>query len=839
MDEKNTNNSLDLDKKEDALNEQIDMPKPRKSLFKKILKICSVLFVLGSVSAVAGAYFIIQWASKDLPSLSAVADFEPPLSTTILARDGSYVDEIFFEQRYLIDMGELPSYVPMAFICAEDKDFYTHLGISPIGILRAAIANITSGSNSQGGSTITQQVVKRLLLTPERTYTRKIKEMILAFQLEKQLDKDQILHIYLNQIHMGGQSYGIEAGARYYFAKNAKDLTVAEIALLAGILPATTRYNPYRNPEAARNRQVYVLGRMRADGVITDAQYEEAFYTKLEFASMAAQNKSDVGGWFLAEVRRQLVELFNEENSEKYGFNYGIYGEQAIQELGLTVYTTMEPEIQRAAEAALKRGLENSEKRRGWYGPITKIDSTDFDSYLAKASFKNADLENDKWVRALVTAVETQGATVALNSKQQGYISVATMGWARKPNKNIPGDEKSKNIKNATSVLNAGDVVYVRFNPATGNGTEVDTKELLLGEVTSETIIPLALEILPRVEGALIALEPKTADVVALVGGYSFGVGDESNFFNRATQAFRQPGSAFKPVVYSSALDKGYTLASEVLDAPILLKDPVTKEMWRPTNFDASFSGYMNFRSALALSRNLSTIRIAQEVGMYTIISRAKDLGFDGEISPTLAASLGAIDVTPISVARAYTAFANSGMVSEPRLIHKIEGPWGNVIYETEAQHTRAISAQNAYLVADMLKMAVQGGTATASRGLNIASLAAKTGTTNEEMDAWFVAFTPNLVTTTYVGFDLPEPMGRSETGTNTAQPIFIDFARKVYSLYPRTAFPEPRGISWATVDGRRLPFASGTSPTNSKHINASKAKAKTQASDDLLKQIF
>ncbi len=829
--------------------------KKKKSLpryAKIILGLGIIGFVLGSSLIVS----VVIWASNDLPSLTKIADYQPALSSTILARDGTVVGEIYDERRYLIELSQLPTYLPLAFISAEDKDFYSHSGISLTSILRAAIANFKSGSTSQGGSTITQQVVKRLLLTPERTYTRKIKEALLAFKLEEQLSKDEILTIYLNQIHMGAISYGVEAGARYYFSKHAADLTIAESALLAGILPATTRYNPYRNPEAARSRQEYVLGRMRADGVINDDEYEEAFYQELEFISMD-DNTDAFGGWYVEEVRRQIIDLFSEENSKALGFDMGIYGEQAVNELGLTVTTSMDPIAQRNAEIALKDGLERASKRHGWRGPIKNISPPAYAEYLEKKRFKPANLANNKWVEALVISVDRAGAKVRLDETYDGFIDVVSMGWGRRPNIEHSGDEYSRAIAYATTVLKPGDIVYVRYytkeekdnfiaiaadkNPLHTEETINNARIKGVESITEETVIPLALEQLPSVQGALIAIEPKTTDVVAIVGGYQFG-GTTGSHFNRATQAFRQPGSSYKPIVYSAALDNGYTLDTDVLDAPIVLM--LNNEVWRPTNFSSGFTGKTNLRVSLARSINLVTVRVAQDIGMTAIVERAKDLQLDGTITENLAASLGAIEVTPISMAKAYSAFAYQGLVPTPRFIQSIQSASGKVIYEVEAVHDQGISAQNAYLVSNMLRYVVQAGTAAKLNNIssNI-SLGGKTGTTNEEVDAWYIGITPDLVAATYVGYDQPRPMGRGETGAIAAMPIYRTFAEKTLQHYPPASFDVPQGINFYNIDNMRLPFKAGTVPTNPYRLANGEygetEKSRTEASESLLMQIF
>ncbi len=821
---------------------------PEAKVKKGLPRWAKIVLALGITGFIAGTALVVSlviWASNDLPSLDRIAEYQPALSTSILARDGTIVGEIYDERRYLIELNQLPSYLPNAFISAEDKDFYSHSGISFTSIARAAMANMKSGSTSQGGSTITQQVVKRVLLTPERTYTRKIKEALLAFKLERELSKDEILTIYLNQIHMGAISYGIEAGARYYFSKHAKDLTIAESALLAGILPATTRYNPYRNPEAARTRQEYVLGRMRDDGIISDDEYEEAFYQEMIYESMD-ENADAFGGWYVEEVRRQLIDLFSEEKAALNGFTFDVYGEQAVNELGLIVTTSMDPDAQRYAEYALKDGLERASKRQGWRGPIKNISPPAYQEYLDKNRFKPQNLANDKWVEALVISVDRSGAKVKIDNTYEGFIDVVSMGWGRKPNIEHSGDEYSRAISYATTVLRAGDIVYVRYytkeekdnfialaadkNPLHTEETIRNARIKGVESITEETVIPLALEQIPLVQGALIAIEPKTTDVVAIVGGYQFG-GTTGSHFNRATQAYRQPGSSFKSIVYSAALDNGYTLDSDVLDAPIVLM--LNNEVWRPTNFSSGFSGKTDLRTSLARSINLVTVRVAQDIGMDTIVERAKTLQLDGYITGNLAASLGAIEVTPISMAMAYSAFAYEGKVPTPRFIQKIQSANGTVIYEAEPVHTQAISEQNAYLVTNMLRYVVQAGTASKLNNLSSTiTLGGKTGTTNEEVDAWFIGVTPDLVAATYVGFDQPSPMGRGETGTITALPIFRTFAQKALQLYPPSSFEVPSGINFYNVNNQRIPFKSGTTPSNP-------YKLSNDASESLLMQIF
>jgi len=795
------------------------------TFFKFLISFITLMCLLGSITL----YALYLWASGDLPSFGKIADYRPAQVTTVLARDGSLIGQFYREKRYVISLSEMAPHVPLAFLAVEDSKFYEHPGINLTAILRAFLANLQSGSIKQGGSTITQQVVKRLMLTPERSYERKLKEAILAFRLEKQLSKDDILTIYLNQIFLGNNAYGVEAAARTYFGKYAADLSIAEAAMLAGLPQSPSANNPYRHPEAAKERQEHALRRMRTLGWITDEEFDKAFYEELKYEAMPTF-MGRAGGWYLEEVRRQLIELFNEQNSIDFGFDREFYGEDVVYEMGLTVYTSMDPIQQVAADQALRQGLEAATKRHGWLGPIQKIPASQITSYLTENPFDHALFEKGKWNKAVVMNVNKNGAQVRIG-EYQGFIPVKEMGWARKPNKRVSGFWQNDFIKDAKKVLENGDLVWVSLNlPSPKNAAKFkkanpkDAAKQLgsLTELSVKKIIPLTLEQYPRVQGALVSMEPETGDVVALVGGYEFSYdGDQ---FNRATQARRQPGSAFKPVVYSAALDYGFTAGSLILDAPIILIDEDTKEIWRPHNYEGAFEGPIYLNRALARSRNLCTIRVAQEMGMEAVLERASDLGFKSELSPTLATSLGAGVALPLEITSSYTAFAYHGQRAIPRFIHKIQGPWGNTIYEQAPQHEPAISPQNAFVMAKLLQGVVQYGTAGKARVLKQA-IAGKTGSTNDEVDAWFIGFTPNLVTTTYVGYDRIEPMGRGETGTGVALPIYINYAQKALGHYPARDFTRPEGIYFSTVDGISVPFYTGTSASSG--INA------VQTSDD------
>ena len=805
-------------------------PRPRKK--HRILRFLLLMFFVCTLLGCGSVAAVYMWASNDLPSFSKIADYRPPLVTNVLARDGSLIGQFYRERRFLVTQEEMTPWLPKAFLAIEDDEFYSHPGIDLKAIVRAMLTNLKSGQKTSGGSTITQQVVKRLMLTPEKSYERKIKEIILAYRLEQQLSKDEILTLYLNQIFLGNNSYGVEAAARTYFAKHAKDLTLAESALLASLPQAPSTYNPYRHPEAAQTRQKQVLRRMRDLGWIDDGQYDKAIYEKLEYKSMPSGMGRE-GGWYLEEVRRELIELFNEENSRRYGFDFGLYGEDVVYEMGLTVRTSMDPVQQMAADEALRHGLEDATKRHGWRGPIEKLTPPQFDKFLNEQEFAPNKLENNAWVKALVTTVTQKNAELSLGSGYTGPLALRDMGWPRNPNKHAAGSVTAVLVTDARKVLEPGDVVWVSLSaPAPAKGKEAFS----LGAVTTKTPIPLKLQQYPDIQGAMVSIEPESGDVVAMVGGYAFGY--EGSQFNRATQAMRQPGSSFKPILYSAALDHGFTAGSIILDAPILLINEMSNEPWRPRNFEGGFEGPMRLNRALARSRNLCSIRVAQSIGVQAMLDRAWALGLPESLPPVLALSLGAGEVSPLAMTRAYTAFANGGKLVKPRMIQSIQGSWGNTIYENQPEYMQALSPQNAYIMACLLKGVVQYGTATRANVFN-RPLGAKTGTTNGETDAWFLAITPHLVTGTYIGYDQVQPMGRGETGTGAALPIYVYYGKKALEAYPPDDFTMPPGIVTFNVEGITLPFMAGTAPDAGTTVVPKGGSHPAQRGDDLLKELF
>lgn len=802
---------------------------------RRVLVIGLLIFlglgVLGAISGVA----VIFWASRDLPSYTQVSDYRPPQVTTVYANDGSIIGYLYDEKRFLVTLAEMPDYLPKAFMAVEDANFYQHDGINPKAIVRAFITNLQAGSTVEGGSTITQQLVKRLLLTSEKSYMRKLKEAILAYRLERYLNKDDILNMYLNQVFFGHSSYGVEAASRTYFGKHVGELTLAESAILAGIPQAPSRSNPYTDPEATRDRQRHVLRRMLSENFITQAEYDEAINQPLIYHSMPDPSWK-MGAWYLEEVRRMLIDFLKEENIVDLGLPLERYGRDALYNAGLHVYTSMDPVHQKYAEIALRQGLYDTGKRHGWQGPITHLEPEDYEKFFANNAFVPQDLDNAGWVKALVTRVSSREAQVRMGPFT-GVIAAKQVVWARAPNPALAPEDAGQ-IRTPLQVLKVGDVVWVSAvgaqgvanplgAPATPSGTpEAETVAAYdSNAVVFEKAIPLALEQIPLVSGALVSQELENGDVVALVGGYEYGYNDQ---YNRATQAIRQPGSAFKPVVYSAALDNGFTAASMIDDSPFV-SDRGTDEnpsTWKPSNFDGNFRGPTLLRTALAQSKNLCTIRLAHSLGLQPIIDRAQALGIDSNIPRDLSISLGSHAISPLTMNEVYTAFAGNGQRVRPRLVQHIEDSWGHAIVNFAPERVDAITPQNAYIMATLLKDVIKSGTGFRARHLKRV-IGGKTGTTNDERDAWFVGFSPFLVTTVYTGYDTPKPMGKYETGSRVAVPVFAKYRQEVELLSPEADFVMPPGIKMVRIDSENgflagiltdqsyeLPFLTGTEPT-------------------------
>ncbi|MCR4666602.1 MAG: PBP1A family penicillin-binding protein [Desulfovibrio sp.] len=827
--------SLDPEPKEEKKEEK---PTPKRhpflSFIGKTIGFLLILILLAILGAGTCAGLLLYWASRDLPNIKRVADYRPPQATTVLDQSGNVIGTFAHERRYVIPIKDMSKYLPMAFLASEDDAFYSHLGVDPMAIARAAINNFRKGHTGEGGSTITQQLIKQLLLTSERSYTRKMKEAILAYQLEKNLSKDDILTIYLNHIYLGEHSYGVEAAARTYFGKHASDITLAESAVIAGLPKAPSSYNPFRHPEAAKTRQRYVLGRMRDLRWISENEYQKAISEPLVYWSMP-ERQDGAASWYLEEVRRMLIEFFTEDNLRALGVDTRKYGEDYVYEAGLTVYTRMNPTHQEAASKAVRKGLEAVDKRQGWRGPIARLTKVQQEEFLTKHAFSPIDLAGGAWTKALVTAVQAKQVQVNLGQGYIGTIPVSQMSWARKPNPRVSGFGGSF-ISDCRRVLSVGDLIYVNIRKATEKN---DKKEKGPAAFDPQTMrkgqaVQLTLQQEPLVQGALVSIEPRSGDVVALIGGYQYG----NTQFNRATQARRQPGSSFKPIVYSTALDNGFTPFSVVLDGPFVYVNPYTREVWRPNNSEHNYKGEIPLYLALALSRNTCAVRVAQQIGIENVIERAKLLGLEPNFPKELAVSLGAVGVTPLNMTQAYAAFANQGLGVRPRMVSLIKDSEGKELYKQEVEHWQAISPQNAFIMDTMLKNAVNTGTGRRAR-IEGRFIGGKTGTSNQARDAWFIGFSPYLVTGVYVGYDKVQPLGRTEQGGRTAAPIFKDYRDQVEDLYPVEDFLKPDNV---TLSGNfayqsDMPYegSRATSGTLSEEVPVSPS----DSGEDLMRQMF
>ncbi len=723
--------------------------------------------VVGGLAAFA---FYIQ-VDRALPSTQSLKGYHPALVSSIYAADGSLRGEFYTERRYIVPLSDLPPYLIKAFLAAEDARFYEHGGVDLLGVVRAFLKNIQAGEIVQGGSTITQQVVKSLLLTPERTWIRKLKEAILAYRIDRSLSKDEILYLYLNQIYFGSGAYGVEAAARTYFDKHARDLTVGESAQLAGLPKAPSRFSPFHNLAAAQERKRYVLQRMVDGGFISESDAQKAAQEKLQFVRPKAWTLKDLD-YFTEEVRRQVE---------------GRYGRDGLYKEGLSIYTTLDPAVQKIAEKALDQGLRELDKRhRRYRGVHLNVPREDWANTVKVLAERNGELAPGKVVGALITSYDTKTQTGQLHLGT-AYGKLPQSGW----------EWIQVSTSRAAKLFRTGDIIRVRLDK------QVD-------ETTWQTI----LEQDPGMEGALMAMAPETGKVVCMVGGRNF----EKSQFNRCTQAIRQPGSSFKPIIYSAALDKGYNESSVLIDSPFVKDDHSLRGPWRPSNYDHKFWGPISLRKALVNSRNVVTVKLLDEIGVNYAIQYAKRLGITSQLTPTLALALGASGVTLWELLTAYTPFVNLGDRVEPYLIEKIYDRNGKLLEEHQVNREAVISPQTAYIMTNLLQGVIEEGTGSKAKQLGRPA-AGKTGTTNELKDAWFIGFTPNLLAGVWIGYDDHNvSLGKGETGGHAACPIWLYFMEQALKNEPVLTFKIPSGIHFARVGGSEdspgvyLPF-SGDAP--------------------------
>lgn len=710
-----------------------------------------VCIVLAGVLAAAALYYQVE---RSLPSVESLKTYHPPLVSSVYASDGTLIGEFNAERRYIVPVEELPPLLIKAFLAAEDVRFYEHGGVDFLGIVRASLKNLQAGEIVQGGSTITQQVVKSLLLTPERTYVRKLKEAILAYRIDHYLTKDQILYLYLNQIYFGAGAYGVEAAAQTYFDKHARELSLAEASLLAGLPKAPSRFSPHTHFPAAKERQQYVLQRMAEVGFVTYDDAKLALAAPLQVSKPKHWKMKDLDS-FTEEVRRQVEARYGRE---------GLYRE------GLKIYTTMDVKAQQLAEKALDQGLHELDRRhRRYRGVHLNVAKDDWPNTLKTLVDRNGPLLQGQTVGALVTDFDTRSRTVLVNlGSARGKVPPSGWEWTQ-----ISG-------KRAARMFRAGDLIRVR-----------------LQKMQEDGVWQTVLEQDPGMEGAIMSMEPETGRVICMVGGRNF----EKSQFNRCTQAIRQPGSAFKPIIYAAALDKGYTETSILIDSPLVLDDHSLRGPWKPANYDRQFWGPILLRRALVHSRNVVTVKLLSAIGVDYAINYARQLGINSSLTPTLALALGSSGLTLSELLTAYSAFANQGDRVEPYLIEKICDRNGNLIEEHQVKRVNVIPAPTAYIMTHLLQGVVEEGTGARAKELGRPA-AGKTGTTNEMKDAWFVGYTPTVLTGVWVGYDDHNlSLGKGETGGRAACPIWVYFMKEYLKDKPVLSFPIPSGVVFARVN--------------------------------------
>lgn len=744
------------------------------------MKIAERWFVMAGVAllggiALAGLVVAIYaaWVLHDMPDASELADYRPATATRVFAGDGTLIGEFSDERRIYVTYDQVPEQVIHAFLAAEDSHFFQHGGIDVSGIGRAMfknVFNVMAGRRLEGGSTITQQVAKNVLLTNESSLNRKLKEAILSSRLEATLTKEQILELYLNEIYLGYRSYGVASAAYNYFGKSLNQLTPDEAAFLAALPKGPNNYNPKRHPGAAKGRRDWVLGEMADNKWLTQEELATALARPLNTRSAPRRAEYADADFFVEEARRRAI---------------GLFGQEEVNRGGYYMRTTLDPKLQSAARDALMNGLERYDRRHGWRGAWG---TTDFaEGWQADALKKNTPPERRTWQPAAVESVVGNNVRIrTARDDRTGSLVVSDAAWA-----------------NANRPLKRGDLIFVE--PQGGQ---------------------YALKQVPAVNGALVAIEPQSGRVLAMVGGYSYALSS----FNRATQAKRQPGSAYKPFVYAAALEGDFNPASIVLDAPISFPGGANGGRWTPENYSRQYYGPQTLRRGLELSRNVMTVRLAQAVGMKNVVDLSKKMGVVDDMSPNLAMSLGAGETTPYRITAAYAAFVNGGRRVDPYLIEMVQDRNGQTIHRADRRQcrdcgrgfsgqqsprlqdrgTQVIDPITAYQMSSMLEGVIQRGTGASARGLG-RWVGGKTGTTNEYRSAWFVGFSSDIVVGVFVGFDDNRSLGGGEAGAATAVPIFTDFMQAALKERPARPFVRPKNAVFRTVNGIEEAFRPGT----------------------------
>lgn len=771
------------------------------------------LFVLGFVLALVGVIALWMYFAalgRTVPSVAKLKQYEPPITSRVHAGDGTLIAEFADQHRVFVPYESIPKHVVEAFVAAEDKNFFRHNGLDYMGIMRGGLNSlknkITGKGGLQGGSTITQQVAKNMLLTRDQNLTRKAKEAIVAQRMEKQFTKEQILELYLNEIYLGGRSYGVGSAALNYFNKSLPELDLSEAAILASLAKAPSAVNPYTNPDRLLARRNYVLGRMVEDGYITREEADEAIAKPLTTTHRLKGPEYAAATYFVQELRKDLISS---------------YGEETLEQGGLSIRTTIDTHLQLAAQQALQNGLIAYDRRHGWRGPVATIDPGEG----AVDALKEVKLPGGygTWEAAMVQKVARSGATLLLTDGATIKLPAEEVEWANtyQPKEGKPGLQVGQVVlaELKRQVLNAEETQAPRAEEAEldpeGNEIDEGAPEPMLVPVGNAT-----LRQVPEVDGGLIALDPHTGRILAMQGGYSFF----KSSYNRVTQAKRQPGSSFKPFVYAAALEKGYTPATRMLDAPFVSFDVSTGDYWRPSNYTEGRSyGMVTLRVALEKSLNQVTARVAQDIGMEAVSNLAVRMGVYDQLPPYAAMSLGAGDAYLIDMARGYAAFVNGGKKVTPTLLDRVQDRHGRTLFRHDERACEGCQAPDwngqeppqledtreqvldpiiAYQITHMLEGVVERGTG--RRALRVGKpLAGKTGTTDDYRDAIFMGFSPDLVVGVRVGFDDNRTLGEGEAGGSVAAPIFTDFMEKALADQAAIPFRIPPGVRLVKIDAR------------------------------------
>ncbi|MBA2484734.1 MAG: PBP1A family penicillin-binding protein [Nitrospira sp.] len=749
-------------------------------------QIAFIGLLLTVVLAGGGAAGILWYFSQDLPSLEPLQNYQPSLVTRVYSDDRQVIGQFFIERRFLKPLQEIPKSLTQAVIATEDARFFEHPGLDIVGILRAAWTNIRHGGRRvEGASTITQQLARSLFLSSERTFDRKLRELILAYKMELVLKKEQILEMYLNQIYFGQGAYGVAAAGQTYFGKELGTLTVAEVAFLAGLPKSPSHYSPFKAYDRAKKRQEHVLGRMEEAGFISRADREQAVAEKLNFRRPGSEH---LGPYFVEYIRQLLVAKF---------------GEAIVYKGGLEVFTTLNADMQKAAEAAVFTGLREVDKRQGWRGPVRTVDLANVEAPVPNPSVKLA--EGDM-TEGVVTKIAKDHVLVQIGGST-GRLAFDDMAWA---SRHLKGKDPTKDVvavKNLKQLLAPGDVI------------EVGVKKL------EKETVHLRLEQTPVAEGALLAIDPKTGAVRAMVGGYDFTRSE----YNRAVLARRQPGSAFKPIIYATAMNQGMSPATVVLDAPVVYEQEEEDKTWKPENYGKRFHGIVSLREALIHSHNLATVRLLDKVGIRNVIDFARTVGIVSPLAADLSLALGSSSVGLMELVSVYGVFVNQGMRVEPYAVASVQDSGGRTLDQAAVQPRQVVSRETAYLITNMMEDVIQRGTGIAAKAVIDRPVAGKTGTTNDFTDAWFIGSTPNLATGTWVGFDDRRPLGETESGAHAALPVWSAFMKEALKQLPVVPFEIPDGVMFVKVDpttalltdqdeqrGIVELFTKGTEPTKS-----------------------